>query len=32
VSSVKTSGLEAGLEKMRNAGMPEAALRAFAHY
>jgi UTP--glucose-1-phosphate uridylyltransferase len=32
VSSVKTTGLEAGLEKMRNAGMPEAALRAFAHY
>jgi UTP--glucose-1-phosphate uridylyltransferase len=32
VSSVKTSGLEAGLEKMRNAGMPEPALRAFAHY
>jgi UTP--glucose-1-phosphate uridylyltransferase len=32
VFPVKPSGLEAGLEKMRNAGMPEAARRAFAHY
>ena len=32
MSSVTTSGLEAGLEKMRTAGMPEPALRAFAYY
>ncbi|HWE11314.1 MAG TPA: UTP--glucose-1-phosphate uridylyltransferase, partial [Solirubrobacteraceae bacterium] len=26
------NGLDAGLQKMRHAGMPDAALRAFAHY